>query len=511
MEEQLERALQQVGSRQEMAQALLEYAQSVYGGDHGLLLEMEETTGSLRELASTGDVPEMLNQDMRIFAQFAADHPTDPNGVLIASKVKDVKKLAARKSVRREMTDSVIIFPLAAGTTSMGAVYLGSRGDKGLKFKGNKAKTFLQTGRVLGHLINVDRTLNRLSVQVSNWREKKEQDVAFGELPGDGAEIKRVRRSLELVVDMDIPVTLIGEKGTGRWIAAEALHRNGPRRKNPIVRLPLADIPKDLHGGNIFGKAPGAKDAPVRGRRGAMRDARNGTLILEDAHLLHKDLQRRIARTLESGLATLDGEREEYPVNVRIVMISTRNPGEMRDKGELINDFYLKMMQFPIVFPPLRKRIDDLPALVEHFANEASVTFGKVISGVNNQIYDFLGTYDWPGNLDEFEHEIRQAVLRTPDQGEIGPNQLSVHLISRRDPSMLDTSEGTLKQRVARIEKRMLMEQLEKNRHNQSMTADQLGLSRQALINKLHRYGIETGRKYKRRLREIEAQAQKKN
>jgi DNA-binding NtrC family response regulator len=509
MQVTLEKTLQQVGSRQDLAQALLAYARQKFGGDHGLLLELEETTGSLRELASFGDLEEMLDQDMRIFAQYASDHPVDTESVLAAPVAKDVKKLAARKSVRRNMTESVLIFPLASGETAMGALYLGSKGENAIMFKKNKAENYLEFGRVLGHLINLDRTLNRLNVQVRERQSSEEKDVLFGDLVGSSAEIQRVRKSLELVADIDIPVSLVGEKGCGKWIAAEALHKNSPRKRNPVVQLPLADIPQDLHGGYIFGKAPGSKDAPVRGRRGAMRDAKNGTLILEDVDLLSEDLQKRIARSLDSGLSTLDGEREEYPVNFRLVMTTTKNPSELFKEGVLVRDFYLKIMQFPILFPPLRQRVEDLPVLVDYYVEEASVTFGKVIGGVNNQIFDFLGTYDWPGNLDELEHEARQAVLRTPDQGELGASQLSVHLISRREPAMLDSGEGTLKQRIARIEKRMIMDSLEKNKHNQSTTADQLGLSRQALINKLHRYGIETGRKYKRKMREIEELAQK--
>lgn len=509
MQEKLEQVLGQVGNRQELAQALLEYARSLHGGDHGILLELEETTGSLRELAAFGEVEEMLNQDMRIFAQFAADHPTDPDSVMIAPDPGAVKKLSARKSVRRNMTNEVLVFPLAAGNVSMGAIYLGSKGDKKISFGKKKPAAFLETGRIIGHVIYLDRSLNRLTAQARNRQERESGDVPFNELVGESEEIMRVRRALDLVKDIDIPVTFVGEKGTGKRIAAEALHKAGTRKRGAFVQLPLSDIPKAQHSGFIFGKAAGSKNAPARGRRGALRDAHGGTLVLQDVDQLDADNQRRLARTIDSGLASADGSREEQVVNVRLIMTMTGNPSELYKEGVLIHDFYLKVMQFPIVFPPLRQRIQDLPSLVDHYVEEASAIFGKIIGGVNAQVYDFLGTFEWPNNLDELEHEIRQAVLRTPEQGEVGPNQLSVHLISRREPTMLDTGEGTLKQRVARIEKRMIMDSLENNRHNQSTTAEQLGLSRQALINKLHRYGIETGRKYKRKLREIEERAQR--
>lgn len=139
----------------------------------------------------------------------------------------------------------------------------------------------------------------------------------------------------------------------------------------------------------------------------------------------------------------------------------------------------------------------------------AASQFGKKISGINSDIYDYLGSWEWPGNVAELETEIRKAVLRTPERGgTISQNSLSKHLISKREPAITLPKEGTLKQRIAGIEKHLIMDALEQYKHNQSTTADKLGLSRQALINKLHRYGIETGRKYKKRLKEIAAQAE---
>ena len=231
--------------------------------------------------------------------------------------------------------------------------------------------------------------------------------------------------------------------------------------------------------------------------------------MLEGIDTLSIEVQEKLVRTMDSGTGTTEGNEEEYPVDVRFVFTSAKNPRDLFEAKSLSQEFYLKLNIFPVLMPPLRNRIEDLPLLVEHFIEEAMASFGKSISGVATEVYDFLGTWEWKNNLDELEAEVRRAVLRTPDQGLMTASMLSTPLISRRQPAQLDTGEGTLKQRVARIEKRMIMDALEKNRHNQSTTADQLGLSRQALINKLHRYGIETGRKYKRKMREIAAKVKK--
>lgn len=505
----LDKALAAVGERKELAEAILEFARQTYGGDHGFLLDLEETTGSLRDIASFGDVEEMLNQDMRIFMQYASDHPTDPASVILAPEAGKLKQLSARKSVRRDMTKGVLIFPLAAGDQAMGALYLGEKTAGKLKLKSVKEKDLLQTGQILGRILRLDRNYQKIALQNRALQQELRGSETIDRLIGTSEAIARVRRAIELVAETDIPVTLIGEPGTGRSTAAEALHYHSLRKRKPFVMLPLADLPEEMHAGLIFGQGSGAKNAPARGRRGALRDTRGGTLVLEGIENLAPALQEKIVRAMETGTARAEGEDEDYPVDVRFVFTATRNPRDMFEAKELSQDFYLKLNIFPVLMAPLRDRISDLPILVEHFIEEATAAFGKNIAGVSSEVYDFLGTWEWPGNLDELESEIRQAVLRTPDQDIMTASMLSTPLISRRQPAQVDTGEGTLKQRVARIEKRMIMDALEKNKHNQSVTADQLGLSRQALINKLHRYGIETGRKYKRKMREIAAKAKK--
>jgi len=504
----LEKILALVGDRQKLADSLLKMAQNRFGGDHGFILELEETTGGLRELASFGKVEEMLNQDMRIFAQYAGHHPLEKESVIIAPDAKDLKKLSARKSVRRDMTKGVLLFPLASGDQAVGVIYLGEKKKGKLEIDNLELEEVQELGHLYGRVFGIDRTFQRITLQNRALQNEIKQEATFDSLVGTSDAIVRVRRALELVAETDIPVTLIGEPGTKKELAGEAVHNHSPRRRKPIVILPLAELPTDMIGAFLFGKATGTRGVSARARQGALRDVKGGTLVLQDIENLSLDLQDKLLHAMENGTTSVDGGGEDYLVDFRLVCTTTKNPRELFDKNDLSKEFYLKTSIFPIILPPLRDRVEDLPILVESMVQESMAVFGKQISGISSEVYDFLGTWGWDNNYSELEKEIRQAVLRTPDQSLLIPAMLSRPIISRQQPSVVDAGEGTLKQRVASIEKRMIMDALEKNNHNQSLTADQLGLSRQALINKLHRYGIETGRKYKRMMKEIAARAE---
>lgn len=508
MEALLEGSLAFLGDRTKLGNEILQQAMARFGGDHGLLLELEETTGGLRELARSGEIDPMLDQDMRIFAQLAADRPLDEEVIVIAPVADQVQKLAARKSVRRGMTVSVAVFPLVEGDRAVGAMYVGGHTADVLR-TGDFDKAALQKfGASAGRILGVERMVSRLVRQNHALQDELKAEISFSSLIGRGDALERVRRALALVADTDIAVTLLGERGTGKELAAKALHSSGPRREARFRELDLADVPEGLIEEFLFGAEPNA-GSTASGRRGAIREAKKGTLYLQHVDRLSIGLQTKLCEAMDRGETTRVGGTEPFPIDVRFILSLEESPAELQSKGMVSRDFYRKLNLFPVMMPPLRDRVEDLPLLVEHFVEESSRTFGKSVQSVDAEIYDHLGTYGWPGNLEELEKEMRKAVLRTPDQGALKLAALGPNLVGKVQTTLADSGEGTLKQRVASVEKRLIIEVLEKNNHNQSVTADQLGLSRQALINKLQRYGIETGRAYKRKRREIAKKAGK--
>jgi transcriptional regulator with PAS, ATPase and Fis domain len=406
------------------------------------------------------------------------------------------------------MTVSVSVFPLVEGDRAMGAIYLGGH-STGVLRTGDFDKTALREfGSVVGRILGVERTVTRLARQNHALQDELKQDISFASLVGRSEALERVRRALSLVAETDIVVTLLGEPGAGKELAAKALHGKSPRHENRFRQLNLMDMPEAVIEEFLFGSEPNA-GRTASGRRGAIREAKKGTLLLQHVNRLPLNLQAKLCEAMDRGETAKLGGTEPYAIDVRFILSLEGNPTELQSKGVISPDFFRKLNLYPIMMPPLRDRVEDLPLLIEHFIEQASRTFGKTVLGVDAEVYDHVGTYGWPGNLEELESEMRKAVLRTPDQGTLKVGALGPNLVGKTQTALTDSGEGTLKQRVASVEKRLIIAALEKNNHNQSVTADQLGLSRQALINKLQRYGIETGRAYKRKRREIAKQAGK--
>lgn len=437
----LERPLKLLRNREALANELLELARSVYGGDHGMLLELEETTSGLRKLVQFGELEEMLEQDMRQFAQFAADNPEHEDAYLVAQNANDLHKLSARKSVRRNMTQSVIVFPLVEGDRAVGAVYLGGREAGALRAEGVDVTELKALAAILGAMLGVERSVSRLERQNEALQQQMKQEVTLESLIGKSEAIERVRRSLSLVADTEAVVTLIGEPGSGKTLVAEALHNQSQRSDGKLVILPVDGLPQQWVEEYIFGAEAGAGKT-TRGRRGALRDAKKGTLLLRDVERLAPELQRKLVQAIDSGKATAVGSDVPYDLNVRILFSSEGGLAEQQQSGALTAELNLKMNIYPIVLPPLRDRVEDLPLLVNSFAGDSASAFGKTVRSVESEVFDHLGTYDWPGNLAELEQEVRQAVLRTPDNGVIRVNALSPHLVGKPQTMLADSGEG---------------------------------------------------------------------
>lgn len=203
-----------------------------------MLLEPEESTGNLRELVSFGTIEEMLDQDMRIFAQYAMAHPDEEDSMILAPKAAGLKQLAARKSVRRDMTRQVLLFSLYSNDKTMAVVYLGSKGKKPLTLDKITKPDLKTIGKTLGGIMYLDRTIRQLSLQNQALQRSVKGDTTFADLVGASVGIDRIKRSLSVVSGTDIPVTLIGEPGTGKKLIASIIHNNSNRSKNHLSVFP---------------------------------------------------------------------------------------------------------------------------------------------------------------------------------------------------------------------------------------------------------------------------------
>ena len=294
----------------------------------------------------------------------------------------------------------------------------------------------------------------------------------------------------------DLPVLIEGETGTGKELLAKAIHLFSDRHKQVFLAQNCGAIAEDLLLSELFGHKRGAFSGAISDRLGLFVAADNGTVFLDEIADISPSVQVSLLRFLQDGEVKAIGSDRTKPTNVRIVAASNRSIRQLVEEGKFRRDLYYRLKGFEIRIPPLRERPEDIPVLTDYLIKKYSEVFHRNIPGVASQAQQKLRSYAFPGNVRELENEIRRTVA-TVENGEfITVQHLSTEIArarpradEARTPAVtLDGS--TLKECVERLEVALVRAALERHRGNHTRAADELGLSRVGLSNKLKRYGI---------------------
>ncbi len=313
---------------------------------------------------------------------------------------------------------------------------------------------------------------------------------------GTSSPMKEIRSLIKKVAPRDTTVLIQGESGTGKELVARAIQRLSPRSDRPYVSLNCAAVPAELVESELFGHKKGSFTGAINDHLGMFRAAHTGTFYLDEVQAMSPAMQVKLLRCLQTGEIKPVGESAYHTVDVRVIASSNRNLSMLMDEGLFRQDLFYRINVFPITIPPLRDRPEDIQILVRHCLDKLSVQTGKPVATIDPAALDLLIRYPWPGNVRELENEMERALVIAPEGGNLSVRLLSpritqsVEKIIQRNPRQ--ASDPTdLKEAVAMLEKRMVSEALEECNGNKSHTARRLGLSRQGLINKIHKYRIE--------------------
>jgi transcriptional regulator with GAF, ATPase, and Fis domain len=236
---------------------------------------------------------------------------------------------------------------------------------------------------------------------------KELADQVVGEESGLRTVMERVRQ----VVGSDVPVLILGETGTGKELIARAIHNGSERNGGPFIRVNCGAIPPELIDSQLFGHEKGSFTGAVESREGWFERADGGTLFLDEIGELPPDAQVRLLRVLQDGFIERVGARHAIHVDVRVVAATHRDLAEMVREGRFREDLWYRIAVFPILLPPLRERKEDIPALVQHFAEKAATRFGLAAVAPAASDLRLLETYDWPGNIRELGAVIDRAAI----------------------------------------------------------------------------------------------------
>lgn len=307
---------------------------------------------------------------------------------------------------------------------------------------------------------------------------------------------RTVRDILELVPRIgrsNISVLLRGETGTGKQLLAEAIHSASDRRERPFVTVSCAALPEGLLETELFGHLRGAFTGAVREKRGLIEEADGGTLFLDEIEKASVVVQGKLLHVLDSGDLRPVGSTQSRGVDIRVICATSKMDLETEiSEGRFLNDLFYRLKDILLTIPPLRDRREDIPVLARHFLDLYGRRMGKRVHGIAPETMGLMERYSWPGNVRELEKAIKLALVLADEGAVITPDLLPAEVTCaspHRGP--VEAARGSLREMVESMERREILETLERCRWNKSEAARVLGITRKGLANKIHRYGLK--------------------
>ena len=302
---------------------------------------------------------------------------------------------------------------------------------------------------------------------------------------------------VEKIAPYDLSVLLTGESGTGKEMLARAIHYQSRRNRQPFVVENCGALPDQLLEAELFGYKRGAFTGAYEDRQGLFQQADGGTIFLDEIGETSPAFQVKLLRVLQEGEFRPLGSTRPVTVNVRVVAATNRDLEAEVRAGRFREDLFYRLATVTLVVPPLRERPMDIPLLAARLLAVSQQALDKQVAGFSAETLACIASYRWPGNVRELQNEILR-MLALCEGERIGAELLSPRVLrapvgdsQAAELSFLADLSGGLKERMEQLEAKVVKEAMIRHRWNKSRAAQELGLSRVGLRNKLVRYGLE--------------------
>lgn len=321
---------------------------------------------------------------------------------LVMQKMSGVALLKKSKAQNAELP-VIMVTGFGSIQTAVEAMHLGATDY--LTKPANNEELLIKIRKALGEQ-QKDRELKEL-------REELKGTYSFGNMISRSDKMKDVIRHIKQVADTDVTILIQGESGTGKELVARALHFNSNRKANPFVVVNCSAIPDNLLESELFGYEKGAFTGATRQRRGKFEEAHSGTLFLDEIGDISLAVQTKLLRVLQEKTFERVGGNLSIDVDARVVAATNRNLELMIREGDFREDLFYRLNVFPIVLPPLRERMEDIPLLAEHFLHRHMDLVGGRVKHLSPSVITDMMNYTWRGNIRELENLIKRAIIKS--------------------------------------------------------------------------------------------------
>ena len=326
---------------------------------------------------------------------------------------------------------------------------------------------------------------NAYNMSQGENRKRKKESNARDEVPmfwGQSEAMSRVRDVVDKVAVTDANILITGENGTGKEVLAREIHRRSLRRQSPMVSIDMGAIPESLFESELFGHKKGAFTDAHTDREGKFLTASGGTLFLDEIGNLSQQSQQKMLVALQNRSIVPLGSDEAVAVDIRLIAATNRDLFKMVGEGDFRQDLLYRINTIHIELPPLRQRKEDILPLAEIFLTRYANRYNKGELRFTEEAQLALKEYVWEGNIRELQHTVEKAVIMAENR-DVDVEQLRLQPI---ELSSQKREGSTLEE----MERRMISEAIASSDGNMTTVAQQLGISRQTLYNKIKRYGL---------------------
>ncbi len=397
-----------------------------------------------------------------------------------------------------EPSSSVMGLPLALEGQVAGALNILAKGNNRFKehhinlFTTLKLPFFVALSNALKHQEILQ--LKDLLVDDNQYLQQELKSKAGENIIGSDFGLKSVMDMVQQVADLDSPVLLLGETGTGKDLIANSLHYSSSRSNGPFISVNCGAIPESLIDSELFGHEKGAFTGAMSQKRGRFERAHKGTIFLDEVGELPLQAQVRLLRVLQNKEIERVGGTKTIDLDIRIIAATNRNIEEMVKDNSFREDLWFRLNVFPIVLPPLRERKDDIPALLQHFILQKTRDLKlPAIPELEPGSIDIIMEYTWPGNVRELENVVERALilnrngpvsfkhLQEAEKREAPVDNIKADFSKTLDEMISDHIEHALLETSGKI-------------HGPGGAAEMLGINANTLRNRMNKLGINYGR-----------------